>query len=272
MTEEVAQNNKTFQVALIQYDVQIGEPDVNADRVLEWMEQAVQHDPKPDVILLPEMWNTGYALTELQDLADENGIRTKNMMSAFCRKHQVNVIAGSVSEWQDGKAYNTMYVFDRDGREVSSYSKIHLFRLMDEEKYLAEGQRVGSFDVEGISAGMMICYDIRFPELSRKLALGGAQILFVPAEWPNPRLAHWRTLLLARAIENQMYVVACNRTGQSGETSFFGHSMVIDPWGDIVAEGDEREQIIHATIDLSNVDKVRKTIPIFEDRRPKLYE
>ena len=97
---------------------------------------------------------------------------------------------------------------------------------------------------------MMICYDIRFPELARKLALGGAKILFVPAEWPHPRLHHWRTLLTARAIENQMYVIACNRTGQSGNDRFFGHSMIIDPWGEIIAEGDEEEVILMADIDL----------------------
>jgi predicted amidohydrolase len=118
----------------------------------------------------------------------------------------------------------------------------------------------------------MICYDIRFPELARRLALGGAKLLLVPAEWPNPRLHHWRTLLTARAIENQMYVVACNRTGVSGSTSFFGHSMVIDPWGEIVAEADEQETILQATIDLALVDEVRTRIPVFEDRRPALYQ
>jgi predicted amidohydrolase len=93
----------------------------------------------------------------------------------------------------------------------------------------------------------------------------------VPAEWPHPRLHHWRTLLTARAIENQMYVVACNRVGTSGTTSFFGHSMVIDPWGEILTEGDESEQILTAELNLTVVDKVRATIPVFADRRPELY-
>ena len=91
---------------------------------------------------------------------------------------------------------------------------------MDEEKFLQAGQQTVTFDLEEMKAGASICYDIRFPELSRTLALGGAQVLFVPAEWPHPRLHHWRTLLIARAIENQMYVVACNRVGTSGETGF----------------------------------------------------
>lgn len=166
---------------------------------------------------------------------------------------------------------NTIYVFDRQGNEAAEYSKIHLFRLMDEEKHLVSGDRVGEFTVEGVPAGMMICYDIRFPELARRLALVGAKILFVPAEWPHPRLHHWRTLLQARAIENQMYVVACNRVGVSGSTEFFGHSMVIDPWGEVIAEGGESEEIIHASVSLDLVDEVRTRIPVFEDRRPQLY-
>jgi predicted amidohydrolase len=162
-------------------------------------------------------------------------------------------------------------VYNREGQRIADYSKIHLFRLMEEEKYLASGDRVGTLAIGDIPAGVMICYDIRFPELSRKLALEGAKLVFVPAEWPKPRLHHWRTLQMARAIENQMFVISCNRVGISGSTEFFGHSMVIDPWGEVIAEGDETEQIIRASINLDDVDRVRRTIPIFEDRRPSLY-
>jgi omega-amidase len=122
-----------------------------------------------------------------------------------------------------------------------------------------------------MKAGASICYDIRFPEQARTLSLLGAKILFVAAEWPHPRLHHWRTLLMARAIENQMYVVACNRVGNTAIDSFFGHSMIIDPWGEIIAEGGEREEIVTARIDLTLVDHVRNRIPVFEDRRPELY-
>ncbi|CAM3399547.1 carbon-nitrogen family hydrolase [Marinicrinis lubricantis] len=262
---------QTLNIALVQYDVQIGEPDVNYDRLLDWMNLAVKAPVKPDVLVMPEMWNTGYALNRISELADEEGIRTRNIISAFCRKHGVHVIAGSIAETKGENVYNTIYAFDREGNIVSDYSKIHLFRLMDEEKHLCAGNKLGQLQLEEIPAGMMICYDIRFPELARKLALDGAKVLFVPAEWPNPRLEHWRTLLRARAIENQMYVVACNRTGISGQTEFFGHSMVIDPWGAVLAEADDQEQVIHVQIDLSKVDEVRRTIPIFEDRRPSLY-
>ena len=258
-------------LALIQMDITIGEPDRNFARLEMLLQEAVQNNPKPDVIVFPEMWNTGYALTEIQQLADVNGERTKALLSSFAKANHVNIIGGSIAEKKEDRVLNTIYAFDREGMEVAEYSKIHLFRLMDEEKFLHSGDQLGRFELEGVPAGAMICYDIRFPELARKLALDGARILFVPAEWPHPRLHHWRTLLMARAIENQMYVVSCNRVGTSGTTSFFGHSMVIDPWGEVLVEGDEAEAILHATIDLEEVVRVRAKIPVFEDRRPNLY-
>ncbi|MCZ8511281.1 carbon-nitrogen family hydrolase [Paenibacillus filicis] len=262
---------KQWKLALLQMDVSIGEPERNFARLEELLEEAVSHEEKPDVIVFPEMWNTGYALDRIHELADREGERTERLLSGFSRKHGVNVIGGSVADKRGDDVYNTIYAFDRSGSRTADYSKIHLFRLMDEEKYLQSGDRVGALELDGIQAGMMICYDIRFPELSRKLALGGSQVLFVPAEWPNPRLHHWRTLLMARAIENQMYVVACNRVGVSGTTEFFGHSMVIDPWGEVLAEGDGTERIVRASIDLELVEQVRSKIPVFEDRRPALY-
>ncbi|MEB3101331.1 carbon-nitrogen family hydrolase [Ferviditalea candida] len=260
-----------WNVSLLQMDVKIGEPEENFANLERMLGEAVRSEAKPDLILFPEMWNTGYALDRIHDISDRDGERTKRFLSAFSREHQVNIVGGSIADLRQGSVRNTIYVFDRSGNVVADYSKIHLFGLMDEEKYLVAGDRAGRLEIDGIPAGMMICYDIRFPELSRTLALNGAQILFVPAEWPHPRLHHWRTLLTARAIENQMYIVACNRVGTSGTTEFFGHSMVIDPWGEILAEGGEQEAVLNAVIDLSLVDKVRGTIPVFSDRRPELY-
>lgn len=262
---------KKLRLALLQMPIDAGHPDRNIAKLETMLQEAVAGENKPDILLFPEMWNTGYALTEIEKLADRNGEETIAFLSAFSRRHGVYVIGGSIAELKEDGVYNTIYAFDREGNRIGDYSKIHLFRLMDEEKYLQAGQKPGSLLIEGEQAGMMICYDIRFPELSRTLALGGAKLMFVPAEWPNPRLHHWRTLLTARAIENQMYVIACNRMGVSGETSFFGHSLVIDPWGEIVAEAGEEETILYAEIDLALVDEVRSRIPVFEDRRPSLY-
>jgi len=263
-----------LKLALVQMDIHAGEPDENYARLAELLERAVGEGDKPDAIVVPEMWNTGYALAEIRSLADAEGARTKAFISAFCKKHGVYVIAGSIAESRaslGGAVTNTSYGFDREGNQISEYSKIHLFKLMDEHLHLEAGDVLGRFEMEGVPAGAMICYDIRFPELARKLALDGAKVLFVPAEWPHPRLHHWRTLLQARAIENQMYVVACNRSGISGSTHFFGHSMVIDPWGEVLAEAGEEETILRAEIDLALTDEVRGRIPVFEDRRPSIY-
>ncbi|UVI27811.1 carbon-nitrogen family hydrolase [Paenibacillus spongiae] len=263
---------QTTRLALLQMHVEAGNPDENFRRLTEMLEEAVNTEDKPDLIMFPEMWNTGYALEQIGDLADTNGERTKALLSAFSRKHGVQIIGGSIAEGRQDGVYNTIYVFDDKGNVQADYSKIHLFRLMDEEKHLQAGDKIGRFTAGDTDAGMMICYDIRFPELARKLALSGTKALFVPAQWPNPRLHHWRTLLLARAIENQMFVIACNRCGTSGTSTFFGHSMVIDPWGEIIAEAGEEETILRAEIDMSLVDQVRRKIPVFEDRRPALYE
>ena len=120
-------------------------------------------------------------------------------------------------------------------------------------------------------AGGAICYDLRFPELFRRYALDGALFCLLPSEWPHPRLAHWRTLLRARAIENQMFVVACNRVVETGDNRFFGHSAVIDPWGETLVEGDESEVLLFATLDTALVADVRQRIPVFADRRPAAY-
>lgn len=260
-------------IALIQSYIEVGDPAANKERIFDLMSRAVAADPKPDILVLPEMWNTGYALDRIHELADKDGEDTKESLGSFARDHNVQIVGGSVAEKIGECIYNTMYIFNRQGEQIGNYSKMHLFRLMDEEKHLAAGNQSVTFELEeGLLAGASICYDIRFPELSRTLALAGAKVLFVPAEWPHPRLNHWRTLLAARAIENQMYVVACNRVGVSGDTSFFGHSMIIDPWGEIVAEGGEDEAIITGNLDSSLTDDVRQRIPVFEDRRPNLYE
>lgn len=261
-----------LRVALIQMDIVPGDPDANFRHAAVKIGEALSDETKPDVIVLPEMWNTGYALERIGGIADRNGERTRRTFSDMAKKAGVHIIAGSVADADSGRVRNTIYAFDREGRMHARYSKIHLFRLMDEHHYLSPGDEIGRLSIDGHAAGMMICYDIRFPELARNIALGGAKILFVPAQWPNPRLHHWRTLLMARAIENQMYVVACNRVGTSGTTAFFGHSMVVDPWGEIVAEAGEEETILTADIDLALVDEVRGRIPVFADRRPALYE
>jgi predicted amidohydrolase len=116
-----------------------------------------------------------------------------------------------------------------------------------------------------------VCYDLRFPELWRHYALDGARLAFIPAEWPQKRIAHWRALLPARAIENQMYFVGCNRVGESKGETFGGSSMIVNPWGEILTQGNEHEALLCAQIDLALVDDVRARVPVFRDRRTDIY-
>lgn len=261
-----------WNVALLQMDIAFGRPDLNAATVRRLVNQLAEAEQKPDLVVLPELWDTGYDLTRLDEIADDNGERAKALLREAAVQLKAHVIGGSVAERRDGRVYNTTFVFDREGNLAGSYSKAHLFRLMDEEKYLAAGEKPGLYILDGQTAGSVICYDIRFPEWLRVHALKGAKVMCVPAQWPHPRLDHWRQLLIARAIENQMYVVACNRVGEGGGNTFCGHSMVVNPWGEVIAEGMQQEEIVYAELDLALVDEVRGRIPVFADRRTELYE
>lgn len=255
--------------AIIQMDVAFGQPMANMATVEQKIAEASK--AKPDVIILPELWTTGYDLARLDDIADPEASQAKAFISSLANHYGVHIIAGSTAERQGTEVWNTMLAFDQQGELIGQYRKVHLFRLMDEEKYLKAGDQLGLFELASIPCAGVICYDIRFPEWIRKHVLAGAQVIFVVAEWPMPRLAHWRNLLITRAIENQCYIVACNRVGADPNNTFAGHSMVIDPWGEIVAEAGAGEEILSAAIDLAQVAKIRKQIPIFTDRRPDLY-
>lgn len=258
-----------MRIALVQMNVEYGKTEQNLVHAEEMIREAVKGSP--DVIVLPEMWNTSYALKKIKDIADKDGKPSAQVMGNLAKDNNTNIIAGSVADNRAGKIYNTSYVFDRQGKNTASYSKVHLFGLMHEGEYMTAGNERVSFSLDNIDCGLIICYDLRFPELSRSLALDGAKILFIPAQWPNPRMHPWRTLIQARAIENQMFVVAVNRVGKEGKAEFFGHSMIVDPLGQIILEGSEKEEILFMDIDLGQVDNVRNHMTCFADRVPEAY-
>ncbi|SES80112.1 Predicted amidohydrolase [Salinibacillus kushneri] len=262
----------TLNVALIQMDIAYGNPQVNGEKVKTKVGQAATNEA--DVVVLPELWTTGYDLQRLDTIADTEGRDSLDLLADLAKAYNVHVVGGSIanqSEKQPLEVKNTMLVVNAAGEKVKAYSKAHLFRLMDEEKYLVEGNENGWFSLAGVPSAGLICYDIRFPEWVRMHALGEMKVLYVVAEWPKPRIDHWRALLISRAIENQCYVVACNRVGADPNNTFGGHSIVVGPWGEILAEAGEEETILYSEIDIDQVDKVRTTIPIFSDRRSELY-
>ncbi len=260
---------KVMNIACVQMNIAFGNVEKNIEHAEKKISEAMNGNP--DVIVLPELWTTGYDLERLPHIADLDGNDTKGLLSKWSKQNEVNIVGGSIAKQTGTGVTNTMYISDRNGKIVAEYSKVHLFQLMDEHKYLIAGKKTGHFVLEGIPCAGTICYDIRFPEWMRVHTAHGATVLFVVAEWPLVRLAHWRLLLQARAIENQCYVVACNRAGSDPNNVFAGHSLIIDPWGEIIAEADETETILYGTLDIKKISEVRKAIPVLFDRRPELY-
>lgn len=257
-----------MKIGCIQLNVGFGKVEENFERAEQFIREAASKGA--ELVVLPEMWNTGYALEKLPELADENGERTKAFLQKLASELGIHIVGGSVATKRDDKFYNTMYIVDKEGELVSEYSKVHLFRLMNEDKFLESGDQMNRFTLGDIEAGGVICYDIRFPEWLRAHALAGAKVLFVSAQWPTERIDHWKTLLQARAIENQCYIVAVNRISHKVQ-NFNGQSMVIEPWGEIVWTGAEDEELAIVDVDFSKVDEVRGRIPVYDDRRPGLY-
>lgn len=258
-----------MKIGCIQLNVGFGKVEENYVRAEKFIREAVAGGA--EIIVLPEMWNTGYALEKLGELADVNGERTKAFLSSLAKELHVHIVGGSVSVKRGDKFYNTMYTFNKNGELAGEYSKAHLFRLMDEHLYLEAGDEMNRFQLDDIEAAGVICYDIRFPEWLRSHALDGAKVLFIPAQWPTPRIDHWKTLLQARAIENQCFVIAVNRIANKPE-NFNGQSMVIEPWGEVLWTGAQDEELAIIDVDFSVVDEVRGRIPVYDDRRPNLYE
>jgi len=259
-----------MRVCAIQMTVEKGDRATNHAAVRRFAAEAVR-SCTPDVIVLPELWSTGYALDRAAELASPEGSLDAAFLGALACELGVSFAGGSVLASRGGRVFNRAQVIDREGRHFAGYDKIHLFRLMDEDRYLSAGAAPLWFELGGMRCSSVICYDIRFCELPRRLAVGGAELLFVSAEWPIPRVEHWRTLLRARAIENQMFVAACNRCGVTDGTEFAGRSALIAPDGTVLAEAGTGEEIIWADFESDAVRRTRELIPVFQDRVPELY-
>lgn len=262
-------------VALLQMDLQFCQPQKNRAHLEALFDRALSTAPRPDVVCLPELWSTGFdevLFHQIHDFAEPEDGPSLSLLRELARRYQVWILGGSLPiHHQDRTTRNTTYLIDRTGQLVGHYSKLHLFSLQREELAFTPGTETPVFDTELGKVAMMTCYDIRFCELARTYALKGAEVISVTANFPNPRLEHWRTLLTARAIENQSFVLACNRVGSAPGGTYPGHSMVIDPWGTILVEGGEQEEIVTAQLDLSLPAKVREQIQVFQDRRPQCY-
>ncbi len=264
----------TLTISIGQMNVCKGQPAHNLDTVREWTAEAARRGS--DLVVFPELWDTGYDLTRALELGTPTDRGRFAEVAELARQHHVHIVgsmleAAAGQSGESARVYNTAVWFAPDGTQAGVYRKLHLFRGMQEDRYMAAGSSPVLLDLPWGRTGLAICYDLRFPELFQGYALGGAVMAVIPAQWPHPRMAHWQTLLRARAIENQMIVVGCNRVGADGDTRFGGRSAVIDAWGEPLVEGGEAEALLTVEVDLGHVNDVRGRIPVFEDRRPDAY-
>jgi omega-amidase len=256
-------------IALGQFDVLVAQPDANFRTVRRMTAEAARNGA--NLIVFPELWHSGYDLAHAADYATPTDQGVFAAVADLARENRIGILGSCLAKLGPARIGNTAVLFGPNGKSLAEYTKIHLFRPMEEDRYLTSGDRGVVVDTPWGRAGLAICYDLRFPELFRAYAVAGAEMIFVVAQWPLPRQMHWETLLRARAIENQCYVIACNRVGTVGNTTFFGRSCILDPSGEMAVEADKDETLIMGTIDLDNMKRVRSKLPAFADRRPDAY-
>lgn len=265
-----------MKVSLIQMN-SVSDKPANIAEARRLIEEAVAHD-KPDWVLLPEHfdWAGGRTADKLREAEAVPGGPAYSMCKEMAAKHGIYVHAGSIMEKIEGaeRIHNTTVVFGRKGEEVARYRKIHLFDVTTpdgaeykESATVKPGDAVVTYDCEGVTVGCTICYDLRFPELFQALARKGAQMIALPAAFTlQTGKDHWEVLLRARAIETETYVCAAAQTGSyvSGNEKrhTYGHSLVVDPWGHVVAKASDGPGVVSTRIDARTVDKVRQMIPV----------
>lgn len=260
---------KKLIVCGIQMDVKPGDITYNLKTALTLTEKSLMLEP--NIIIFPEMFATGFAYPYITKIAANYFNELTSFLTNLAYKTNAYIVGGSIPELFEGKLYNTSIVISPDRKTLGYHRKIHPFALTEETKYFTGGDKISVIDTPVAKIGIAICYDIRFPEIARKLAVEGAEILVVPAQFPNPRQHHWDTLLKSRAIENQLFVVGVNRVG-GRNPDYFGHSMAVDPYGDLIGELNDKEGVLSCEIDLSRIEQVRKVMPVLLERRPELYK
>ncbi len=216
------------------------------------------------LVVLPEMFSTGFSMN-VGAIAEGQAKPAEAYLQSVARRYGVHMLGGVVNVGDDGWGRNQAVVYAPDGAEICRYDKIHPFTLGGESAHYAAGGRIEMFDWGGMKVCPLICYDLRFPEVFRAAVRMGAQAFVVIANWPNRRENHWTTLLAARAIENQAYVIGVNRSGTDPSHVYSGRSMIIDPHGAILADGGNDEGIIDAELRREIVTKWRDEFPALND-------
>jgi predicted amidohydrolase len=258
-----------MKIALVQMEIKEKNCAGNTEHGIMLLKEAARQS---DLVILPEIWTTGYSLGHLEEEAVTLDSPLLKTLCEIAGNNNCSLLPGSLPIRRNGLVYNMIPAISKKGKIVHQYGKAHLFGMFEEENFFAPGDSFDVFDLDGICCGSTICYDLRFPEFYRYLALQGAQLIVCPAEWPSRRGDGFDLLSRARAFENHVYVAAVNCVGSFKGDPFYGHSRVIDPLNHIIAEGSEREEIIYADIELEMVAKVRKNLNALSDVRFKILK
>ncbi len=254
-----------MKIALIQLNIKWEAKEANIQMADYFAKKAASENC--DIIVFPEMFNSGFSMNIRAIAEDLNG-ETSSALSLMARKYSINIIAGlAVINSGDEKARNMAVAFDRKGNLSALYAKIHPFSFASEDRYYMAGDRDLIFQVEGVPVSVFICYDLRFPEVFRGIAKD-VQAIFVIANWPSSRVEHWETLLKARAIENQCFIIGVNRTGIDGNgIHYCGASHIFGPSGNDMLSGSEDEEFLIGEINPDDVIEVRSKFPFLKDMR-----
>ncbi len=264
-----------LKLSLAQIDVITGDPKGNLKKAKKYVEEASKKGS--ELIVFPELWTTGFNWKKNKKLANTFD-HTIQAISDLADDYQIWISGSVLSLNEDQKPTNTSILFDPEGNQSALYRKTHLFSFAEEDKHLTPGKELTIVEAPWGKTGLAICYDIRFPEVFRSYALKGADIALIPLAFPHPRKDHLKTLLKARAIENQMFIIAVNQVGtkdfgRGEDVTFCGNSTIIDPWGNVIIEtNDQQEILVTETIDLSRTEEVRSQMKVLEDRRPDIYD
>jgi len=267
-----------FRIGLCQMKV-LDDKMLNLGKAIDMIDRAAKEGV--EMVILPEMFNCPYDTNKFKAYAESrDSSKSLKAISTAAKNHGVYLVAGSIPELLDGKIYNSCFIFDRKGQIIDVHRKMHLFDVdipdieFKESDTITPGNRVTVVDTDPIKIGVAICYDIRFPELFRLMALKGADIMVVPGAFNmTTGPAHWKTTVRARAIDNQTYVAAVSPARNTNLSYVaYGHSIIVDPWGKVIGEAGYGEQIICATIDISYLKNVREELPLLKNRRTDIYE
>lgn len=248
--------------------IQIALADKPKNQNVEYALSLIDRAPESDLFLLPEIWPCGFfSFDRYRSESETLEGPTVNVFKEKARERQCYILMGSMVEREGENLYNTCLLLDPRGSIIARYRKIHLFGYQSEEiKLLSPGEEIVVTDTPWGKSGFSTCYDLRFPELYRKMAAQGAEFFLIPSAWPLVRLEAWRLFNRARAHENLAYLVSCNCAGANQGKKYGGHSMIVDPLGQVVAEGGEEEELVSAKIDPSLVTSTREEFCFLNDR------